>query len=65
MTDNVVEWINNDFKSPPKFTQDFGKVFREAGDQAVGDVLCNMSPQKCFASPLTSILPSSSNSRLP
>ena len=51
MTDNVVEWINNDFKSPPKFTQDFGKVFREAGDQAVGDVLLQYESTKVLCQP--------------
>ena len=40
MTQDVVEWINNGYgPEGPKFTQDFAKVFTDAGDQAVGGVL--------------------------
>lgn len=51
MTDNVVQWINNDFTTPPKFTQDFGSVFREAGDRAVGDVLQQYAATKVLCQP--------------
>jgi hypothetical protein len=52
MTDNVVEWINNGYgKEGPKFTQDFGKVFRQAGDAAIGDVLLQYSVTKPLCEP--------------
>lgn len=38
MTNQVVDWINRGAKGP-LFTTSFGKIFTDAGDAAVGDVL--------------------------
>lgn len=49
MTQDVVEWINNGYgPEGPKFTQDFEKVFTDAGDQAIGDIL----QEYAFTAPL-------------
>ncbi|MEK7169343.1 MAG: hypothetical protein AAB700_00725 [Patescibacteria group bacterium] len=52
MTQDVVEWINNGYgPEGPKFTQDFIKVFTDAGDQAVGDVLQQYAATKVLCQP--------------
>ncbi len=45
MSDQIIDWINNGKK--PTFTTDFGSVFREAGNVAVGDVLQQYVPELC------------------
>ncbi|MGC9603247.1 MAG: hypothetical protein ABSF47_02140 [Minisyncoccia bacterium] len=49
MTNNIVDWINNGGK--PKFTTDFGSVFTDAADQAVGDVLQQYSATNALCQP--------------
>lgn len=49
MSDQIIDWINNGKK--PTFTQDFGSVFRDAGDAAVGDILQQYSATKALCEP--------------
>ncbi len=49
MTDQIVGWINGGGK--PKFTTDFGSVFTDAADAAVGDVLQQYASTKALCQP--------------
>lgn len=42
MVDQVVQWINNDFKGNPRFVDDFGGFLNNAFDVAVGDVVTEL-----------------------
>jgi hypothetical protein len=49
MTDQIVNWINGG--RTPRFTQDFGSVFRDAADAAVGDVISQYAGTKTLCQP--------------
>lgn len=49
MTDQIVGWINGN--GAPKFTTNFGSVFRDAADAAVGDVLQQYAETKVLCEP--------------
>ncbi|RJQ30117.1 hypothetical protein C4565_00930 [Candidatus Parcubacteria bacterium] len=38
IADQTIEWINNDFKGTPRFITNFGDVFEDSYQSAIGDV---------------------------
>lgn len=36
---SIIDWINSGFNGSPAFVQDFGRFFRNIGDEAIGEII--------------------------